>query len=208
MVTTVAGKPEVEGGADGAAHDARFCRPSSLAFHPTTGCLFVAERTGRPGAGIRCLDVAARVVLTLPDSEELGHCALSVAADGDVLLSDGARNQVLALADDGRIYVVIDGNDGSAEGGTGVTLPGARSISSATQAADRTMFISDCGGHCVYAVYLRDSSAASLNTEARGGASGMKASAAAAPPPTRPLPPRPSAPPPPPSIGGMWERFE
>jgi hypothetical protein len=155
-VATVAGRAGAEGNADGPARDARFCRPWSLALHPATSCLFIAEHTGRADGPVRCLDLTAGTVLSLPGSAGLGHCGISYGgADGrgELLLCDGARNCVYALAADGEIYVVADGGAGPGCGqARGPGLPRARAIVAAAQAPDHTLYIPDAEAHCVFAV--------------------------------------------------------
>jgi hypothetical protein len=155
-VATVAGRAGAEGNADGPARDARFCRPWSLALHPSTSCLFIAEHTGRADGPVRCLDLTAGTVLSLPGSAGLGHCGISYGgADGrgELLLCDGARNCVYALAADGEIYVVADGGAGPGCGqARGPGLPRARAIVAAAQAPDHTLYIPDAEAHCVFAV--------------------------------------------------------
>ena len=178
-VTTVAGKPGVEGTADGAARaEARFCRPWSLALHPESGCLYVGERTGQTNARVRCLDLAARTVLSLPDSDGLGHCGLAAGADGELLLCDGARGEVLALAADGQIYVAVD----APAGGGGPVLPGARAIGAAAQGLDRDIYVPDAAAHCIFAVHFGGSGGAAVG----GGGNIYGTPSASAPAEVRP----------------------
>jgi hypothetical protein len=146
-VSTIAGTPGVPGNVNGPAHQARFNRPKSLAFHANTNCLFVSEWVGAPDAAcIRCVDLESKTVFAREDSEGLGQCNMSKGAKEDIILTDSTHNDVFIVDGYGKICVAIESDDLTN------ALPLTKSICCAAQKQDETMYITDSGAHCIFEV--------------------------------------------------------
>ena len=83
-MSTIAGTPGVPGNVNGPAHQARFNRPKSLAFHANTNCVFVSEWVGAPDAAcIRCVDLESKTVFEDPRGLAAGAWAVQHVEGGE-----------------------------------------------------------------------------------------------------------------------------